>query len=64
MFRLKNGQDTFAVVDGPDAGKTYQRGVEYETIPAGEERRFERVTKPAPKTEENVANDKKAKEKK
>lgn len=65
MFRLKNGQEAFQVVDGPDTGKTYQRGVEYESIPAGEGHRFEKVSKPAPKTEAIVENDpKKAKEKK
>jgi len=64
-YKLKNGQETFQVVDGPDTGKTYNRGVEYESIPPGEEHRFEKVAKPAPKAEAITVNDqKKAKEKK
>lgn len=69
MHRLKNGQDTFTVVDGPDAGKTFKRGVEYEAIPPGEEHRFEKVSKPAPKASPAITPDpkptpKKAKENK
>ncbi len=51
MFKLKPGQETFQVVDGPDTGKTFERGRVYETIPAGEEHRFEKVRKPVPKAE-------------
>ncbi|MBU3952168.1 MAG: hypothetical protein KKF12_17635 [Proteobacteria bacterium] len=64
-YKLKNGQETFQVVDGPDTGKTYKRDVEYESIPPGEEHRFEKVKVSTPKTEAIPANDqKKAKEKK
>ncbi|SDU26693.1 hypothetical protein [Desulfobacula phenolica] len=45
-FKLKKGQETFQVVDGPDAGRTYERGQEYETLPKGEEHRFEKVSVP------------------
>lgn len=46
MFKLKKGQESFQVVDGPDAGKTFRRGVAYDHIPTGEERRFEPVSAP------------------
>jgi len=57
MFRLKNGQDTFTVVDGPDAGKTFQRGMEYEAIPPGEGHRFEKVAVPTPRAEPAITPD-------
>jgi len=53
MFRLKKGQETFQVVDGPDAGKTFKKGVVYDKAPAGYETRFEKkkIQQPvAPKT--------------
>jgi len=53
MFKLKKGQETFQVVDGPNTGKTYERGREYESIPAGEENRFEKVLKPVPSPVKN-----------
>ena len=43
MLRLKKGQETFQVVDGPDAGKTYERGVKYDQVAKGYESRFEKV---------------------
>jgi hypothetical protein len=43
MMKLKKGQETFQVVDGPDAGRTFERGVEYDTPPKGYENRFEKV---------------------
>lgn len=68
-YKLKNGQETFQVVDGPETGKTYKRGVEYESIPHGEEHRFEKMAKPVPmeepvKTPDPKTDQKKAKEKK
>jgi len=43
MIKLKKGQETFQIVDGPDAGKTFTRGVEYDTPPKGYENRFETI---------------------
>ena len=43
MVKLKKGQETFQIVDGPDAGKTFTRGVEYESPPKGYENRFTSV---------------------
>ena len=61
MFRLKKGQESFQVVDGPDAGRTFERDVEYHQPPVGHDHLFEPVRtnpKPAP------ARTKKAKENK
>lgn len=44
MYQLKNGQEGFELVDGPDAGKSYRRGKSYPTVPAGHEHRFEKIT--------------------
>ena len=49
MYQLKNGQEGFEVVDGPDAGKAYRRGRSYPNAPAGYENRFEKVTGKADK---------------
>jgi hypothetical protein len=43
MVKLKKGQETFQVVDGPDAGRTFERGVEYDIPPKGYKDRFEAV---------------------
>ena len=43
MFKLKKGQESFTVVDGPDACSTYEKDVEYESVPQGHESRFESV---------------------
>ena len=53
MVKLKKGEETFTVVDGPHAGQTFTRGVEYKSPPKGYESRFEKVKiKPAkPKPE-------------
>lgn len=51
-YRLKQGQESFQVVDGPYAGKTFDRGKPYTDIPPEEKRRFEKIpvetVKPAP----------------
>lgn len=44
MYRLKNGQEGFEVVDGPDAGKSFRRGKTYPSVPAGYENRFDKVS--------------------
>lgn len=41
MYRLKNGQETFEIVDGPDAGKRFERGRTYDAVPGAEKHRFE-----------------------
>jgi len=43
MVILKKGQETFQIVDGPDAGKIFKRGVAYDTPPKGYENKFEEV---------------------
>lgn len=43
MYRLKPGQESFQIVDGPDAGRTFERGKMYGQAPAGYENRFERL---------------------
>lgn len=50
MYQLKKGQEGFEVVDGPDAGKTYQRGQSYPKAPSGYENRFEKIS-PGKKTQ-------------
>lgn len=51
-YRLKPGQESFQVVDGPYAGKTFERGKVYTDIPPEEKSRFEKMPvetqKPAP----------------
>jgi hypothetical protein len=42
MVKLKKGQETFTIVDGRDAGKTFEKGVEYDKPPKGYESRFAR----------------------
>jgi len=43
MYQLKKGAEEFRVVDGPFAGRKFERGKVYAEIPAGEAERFERV---------------------
>jgi hypothetical protein len=45
MHRLKSNEENFQVVDGPFAGRQYQRGMTYqfEDIPPNEMRRFEKI---------------------
>ena len=48
MVRLKKGREAFTIVDGPDAGKTYRPGMEYDQVPKGYEDRFEKNKDPKP----------------
>jgi len=50
MYRLKKGQESFEIVDGPGEGRKFLRGRVYDgkTIPQKEAWRFEPVPKPAP----------------
>jgi len=45
-YRLKKNVQSFTVVDGPLAKRTYRQGMVYEEIPANEAAKFEKV-KPA-----------------
>lgn len=42
-YILKPSQEAFEVVDGPHAGKSYQKGVQYDAIPDQEAHKFEPV---------------------
>jgi hypothetical protein len=64
MYRLKKGQESFEVVDGPAAGMKFKRGREYDTIPTGEKHRFEIVKTATPKVPVKTNDPKPAKEKK
>ena len=43
MYELKAGQESFTIVDGPDAGKTFRKGVAYQDRPKGYAKLFSRV---------------------
>jgi hypothetical protein len=42
-YRLKTGQQDFEMVDGPFEGRKYVRGAVYDTVPPGEEWRFDGI---------------------
>jgi hypothetical protein len=44
-YKLKLQYESFTVVDGPFAGKTFDHATEYEAIPPGEAKKFERIDK-------------------
>ena len=56
MWRLKNGEESFQVVDGPFAGRRFGKGCEYEEIPEQERRRFERVPSPGKRSSRKKAS--------
>lgn len=41
MYRLKPGQESITIVDGPFAGRTFRPGIVYDTIPPSEAARFD-----------------------
>ena len=43
MYQLKPGCESFTVVDGPFAGRSYVPGRDYEDVPPQEKRRFREV---------------------
>jgi hypothetical protein len=43
MQKLKKGQESFTVMDGPYEGKTFEKDVEYDEVPENEKHRFESV---------------------
>lgn len=42
-YKLKPGQETIEIVDGPMAGKKFERGKTYSVVPENEKHRFEAV---------------------
>lgn len=48
QYRLKPGQESFEVVDGPYANKKFKKGQVYTDIPPHELKRFEEVKPPKP----------------
>ena len=48
-YRLKAGQEAFAVVDGPLAGRQFSAGTMYDQIPEAEADRFEVIEPEKPK---------------
>jgi len=49
-YKLKGGQEAFTIVDGPDAGRTFKRGVSYPERPRGYARMFTKVKTTTPAT--------------
>lgn len=47
MFQLKKGTESFTVVDGPFAGRTFEPGKTYAEIPPQDADRFEEIREPA-----------------
>jgi hypothetical protein len=43
FYKLKSGIETFEIVSGPDAGKSYVRAKVYDRVPEGYEHKFEPV---------------------
>ncbi|MCK9195441.1 MAG: hypothetical protein M0P16_00490 [Syntrophales bacterium] len=48
MYQLKLGSESFTVVDGPYAGKTYKPGQAYADVPPQEMGRFRKIKEEAP----------------
>jgi hypothetical protein len=44
MWRLRQNQPAFELVDGPMAGRKFIHGEAYEQVPAGSEHQFEAIT--------------------
>lgn len=47
MYQLKQGIQSFTVVDGPFAGRTYAPGRTYAEIPPHEAGKFEKMIEPS-----------------
>ncbi len=43
MYRLKKGQESITIVDGPDAGRNYARGKTFDAPAAGYEHLFTKI---------------------
>lgn len=48
MYRLKKNMESFQVVDGQFAGRSYRPGVAYDEIPPQEAGKFEQIKEAAP----------------
>ena len=60
MYKLKPQYESFTVIDGEFAGKTYRQGEKYETVPPGEMKKFEKdriLDKKKKNTKKEVVND-------
>ena len=62
MWKLKEDQPAFEMVDGPHAGKSYRHGESYAEVPPTEAWRFAKeeaahvASKPKKKAEEEVSD--------
>ena len=54
-YKLKANVESFEVVDGPFAGRSFKSGEIYEEIPAAEKDRFEAVKQDVPKATKRPA---------
>ncbi len=43
MYKLKKGQESITIVDGPDAGKNYARGKTFDAPAKGYEHLFTKI---------------------
>jgi hypothetical protein len=56
MYKLKENQESFQVVDGEFAGRSYKRGETYSEVPPNEAYRFDEI----PDAPDNTTRGKKA----
>jgi len=49
MYKLKKGFENFQVVDGPFAGRKFEKGKEYDEVPPDEAKKFEKIRPPKTK---------------
>jgi hypothetical protein len=59
-YTLKKRSESFTVVDGPLANRTYRHGVIYEEIPKSEAARFDKVAPAEPAPEKDKTGRKNA----
>jgi len=59
MYRLKDGVESFRVVDGPFAGRKFLKGKEYAEVPIGEMGKFEEIRVRVTSNEKRVTRDEK-----
>ncbi|RJP59042.1 MAG: hypothetical protein C4549_02845 [Deltaproteobacteria bacterium] len=51
MYRLKEDQESFTIVEGPFAGRTFARGKLYVEIPPQEAKKFKEVKETTPEAD-------------
>lgn len=49
-YQLKKGVESFEIVDGPDAGKAFERGRSYKDVPEAYAAMFDSTDAPADQT--------------